>query len=222
MTSGTARRVRNPRGKGARLRDELVTAAGDLLTECGSPEHVSLRQVAEAVGVSAPSIYRHFPNKDALLLAVVEKRFEELRRVLGEARERGGDDPFAALGEMGRAYVAMGLERPAHYQVLFGPIGGAIQGLTGTSPPVVQFDPGDPGQGAFLILVELIEGCLAAGPNPDRFDAFVVAIETWSFVHGLVDLVAAHPGFPWPSIDAVLDSWVARFEQSVRCEATAR
>jgi hypothetical protein len=64
----------------------------------------------------------------------------------------------------------------------------------------------------------LIERCLAAGPGGARFDAFVVAVETWTFVHGLVDLVTADAGFPWPSIDAVIDSWVARFEQGVRCE----
>ena len=208
MTSDTARRVRNPRGEGARLRDELVRAAGDLLTRCGSPEDVSLRQVADAVGVTAPSIYRHFPNKEALLLAVVEDRFAELERVLVEAGERGGGDPFAALGEMGRAYVAMGLERPAHYEVLFGRIGGAIQGLTGTGyeRPAGQFDPSDPGEGPFTTLVELIGRCLAAGPGGTGYDPFIVAVETWTFVHGLVNLCTVHPGFPWPSIEAVLDS----------------
>ncbi|MGH9118892.1 MAG: TetR/AcrR family transcriptional regulator [Acidimicrobiales bacterium] len=219
MTSDTAPRVRNRRGEGARLRADLVRAAGRLLAEGGAPEHVSLRQVAEAVGVTAPSIYRHFPNKEALLLAVVAEQFEGLQRVLAEALDRGGDDPFAAMREAGRAYVAMGRARPAHYEVLFGPIGGAILGLTGeegmaTGPG--EFGPGDLGQGAFMMLVGLVERALAAGPGGARFDPFVVAVETWAFVHGLVDLVTAHAGFPWPSVDSVIDGWVDLLEQAVR------
>jgi AcrR family transcriptional regulator len=222
MTSGTVRRAkrrRNPRGEGDRLRAELIRAASDLLASGVSPEKVSLRGVAETVGVTAPSIYRHFPNKDALLVAVVEEQFDELQRVMTEATAEAGDDPFAALRAMGRAYVVMGRERPTYYEVLFGPLGGALHGLLGIGATESGvFDPADRGQGAFMLLVGAIERALAAGPGGAGFDPFVVAVDTWAFVHGLVDLTNSHPRFPWPAVDVVVDSWVDRFERAVMAE----
>jgi AcrR family transcriptional regulator len=46
-----------------------------LLIERGDPAQVSLRGVAARVGVTAPAIYRHFPDKDALLLAAAGEQF---------------------------------------------------------------------------------------------------------------------------------------------------
>jgi AcrR family transcriptional regulator len=212
-----ATRPRSPRGEGARLRAELVAAAGALLAEAGSPDQVSLRGVADAVGVTAPSIYRHFPNKEALLLAVVEERFAELQTRLVDAAERAGPDPFAALRAAGHAYLALGRDHPGHYSVLFGPIGGAI--FTSSAVPATegpgQFAIADPGRAAFLTLVSLVERCLAAGPGGVRFDAFEVALQTWAFVHGLVDLSTTHPGFPWPVLTDVVDGYVERLRAAV-------
>lgn len=225
MTSGTGGadrplraggQPRSRRGQGDRLRAELVAAAGALLAEAGSPEEVSLRHVAEAVGVTAPSIYRHFPSKEALLLAVVEEQFAEFRQLLIDAAARGGSDPFAALREAGRAYLALGRDHPAQYRVLFGPIGGAILGFSGDAAPAPgQFPETDPGQASFLTLVGLIKRCLAAGPGGARFDPFEVAVETWAFVHGLVDLSTSHAGFPWPAMDSVIDGFVERLRVAV-------
>ncbi len=50
----------------------------DLLTETGSEDAVSIRAVAQRVGVSAPSIYLHFADKRALIDAVCEEVFEAL------------------------------------------------------------------------------------------------------------------------------------------------
>jgi AcrR family transcriptional regulator len=209
-------RPRSRRGEGARLRAELVAAAGALLAEAGSADQVSLRRVADTVGVTAPSIYRHFPNKEALLLAVVAERFAELRQMLLDAAERAGPDPFAALREAGLAYVGLGHDHPGHYRVMFGPIGGAIfAAALPSAPGDGRFAVGDPGQEAFLALVSLIERCLAAGSGGHRFDPFEVAVQTWTFVHGLVDLSTTHPGFPWPALDAVIDGYVERLRAAV-------
>jgi AcrR family transcriptional regulator len=193
-----------------------VAAAGALLEEAGSADHVSLRGVAEAVGVTAPSIYRHFPNKEALLLAVVEERFAEFGTMILVAAERAGPDPFAALRAVGHAYLALGRDHPGPYNVLFGPIGGAIfTAALPASEETGQFAVADPGREAFLALVSLIEGCLAAGPGGAGFDPFEVAVQTWAFVHGLVDLSTTHPGFPWPVLDEVVDGYVDRLRAAV-------
>ena len=55
-TEKTAPRTRNRRGEGNRLRDEIVTAAVELLDETGDEGTVTLRSVARRVGIAAPKI----------------------------------------------------------------------------------------------------------------------------------------------------------------------
>jgi AcrR family transcriptional regulator len=110
-------RRRHPRGRGARRRGELVDAATRLLADLGDAERLSLRAVAAATGISAPSIYRHFPDKPALLRAVVEERFQEFDRLLDRA-EGAGADPFDALRRRCRAYVRYAKDNPGHYRIL--------------------------------------------------------------------------------------------------------
>lgn len=64
------RRRRAPRGSGVYLRDEILDAATQLLLDTGHAKAVSIRAVAQRVGVTPPSIYLHFADKDALLDAV--------------------------------------------------------------------------------------------------------------------------------------------------------
>lgn len=193
-------RARNRRGEGDQLRQELVEAAGTLLRELGDPARVSLRGVAAAVGVTAPSIYRHFPDKEALLFAVVEQEFADFDRRIRAAARKGRGNPFAALRLAAQAYVRFGFDHPAHYRVLFGDIGGAA---------IDSDEPEHPGKASFLTLVELVQRCLGGEANTRR-DAFAIAAEAWAFLHGLVDLGRACPGFPWPDRAALVDQWVAR------------
>ena len=52
------------------------------------PEAVSMRRIAAEVGITAMAIYRHFPDRAALLNAVADTGFEELR---GRFRKSSGD-----------------------------------------------------------------------------------------------------------------------------------
>ena len=68
--STSSRRHRARRGQGEALRGEILAAARELLAETGNQEAVSVRAVAERVGITTPSIYLHFKDKDDLLDAV--------------------------------------------------------------------------------------------------------------------------------------------------------
>ncbi len=77
-TGSPARHLRNPRGEGDRLRQELITAANRLLRSGETIESLSLRAVARAVGIAATSVYLHFDDKASLLLAVYQRHFADL------------------------------------------------------------------------------------------------------------------------------------------------
>ena len=71
-------RARARKGEGDQLRAEILAATADLLLATGSEEAVSIRAVADAVGVTAPSIYRHFPDKNHLIFEVCLSSFNGL------------------------------------------------------------------------------------------------------------------------------------------------
>lgn len=111
-------RRRAPRGEGARLRAEIVEVAGRLLEQKGDSQSVSIREIAEACGVTPPSIYLHFPDKDTLMAEVCLARFTEAEQLVASALSEA-DDPGMALREACRAYVRFAIRHPAQFRVLF-------------------------------------------------------------------------------------------------------
>ena len=193
MTS-TGRRARARRGEGELLRGDILAAAERLLIETGDEAAVSIRAVADAAGVTPPSIYLHFADKSELLAAVSEARFRDLDRCLEEAG-RGVDDPLEALRARGRAYVRFGLENPEHYRILF------------MTRPGGSLPPADvtclPGLTAFGHLVDAVARCMDTGVAAAA-DPFLVATGLWSAMHGVTSLLIARPDFPWPELDSLL------------------
>ena len=116
--SASPRRARARRGEGPRLREEILAAATRLLAETGDEEAVSIRAVAEAVGVTPPSIYLHFADKTELIFAVCEEQFRQLDAEMAAAAA-GVADPLEALRRRGQAYVRFGLRNAEAYRVLF-------------------------------------------------------------------------------------------------------
>jgi AcrR family transcriptional regulator len=191
-------RTRARKGEGHRLRGELIAAASDLLDELGDPNQLSMRAVAAAVGVTPTSIYRHFADKQALLVAVLNDRWAEIHDLLvGAAGEAA--DPFDALRRFCLAYLRFAEERPGHYRVLF----------SAPAPAGITDDPREhPGAPTFFALVEIVQRCLDAGaPAEQSRDSWFLALQVWLSGHGLVDLrIGRRFPFPWPPAEVLLDA----------------
>ncbi|MGI9592352.1 MAG: TetR/AcrR family transcriptional regulator [Myxococcota bacterium] len=96
-------------------RRTILDATGALLVEDGY-EGFSMRRLAARCGYAAPSIYHHFGDKQSLLDAVVEERFQ---LVLGRRRwVRRRPDPPETVRAMMAEFVQFGLENPDHYKLL--------------------------------------------------------------------------------------------------------
>jgi AcrR family transcriptional regulator len=197
MTDVTARRrARNPRGQGDRLREDLITAAVTLLAEAGDPEDVSIRAVAKAAGVSPTAAYRHFEDRDDLIVAACGANFEHFTAYLVE-RFGPLEDPFDRLHAAGQAYLEFAMEDPGRYRVLF-------------SNPVTKSIGADkwpdvmPGDTAFGALVGLVQDCLDAGAEPLDQDATYLAYQIWTWMHGIVDLRITHKMMDFPDAQRML------------------
>jgi AcrR family transcriptional regulator len=186
-----ARRARARRGEGDRLREEIIAAATRLLGQSGSEDAVSIRAIADAVGVTPPSIYLHFADKEELIMAVCVDRFQELDRLMAEVAETA-TDPLDEVRRRGEAYIRFGLENPEQYRILF------MAHARAAAPEKVQE------WAALQHMVEAVQRCLDAGLMVGE-DAFVITVGLWAMVHGTTSLLISMPDFPWPPVDEVID-----------------
>jgi AcrR family transcriptional regulator len=90
---------------------EIVTAARELLEEEG-PEALSMRRLADRLGIRAPSIYKHLPDKEALEDAVISDGFEELAEVLERTLGKEG------LPALAPAYRRFAKRHPHLYRLM--------------------------------------------------------------------------------------------------------
>jgi AcrR family transcriptional regulator len=95
---------------------KIHTAARKLLDKEGA-EAVTMRAVAKEVGITPMAIYRHFPDRAALLNALADEGFEELAAWLAEQRLTG--DVEQRLYKMGELYLDHALEHPRLFELMF-------------------------------------------------------------------------------------------------------
>jgi AcrR family transcriptional regulator len=194
MATTTRRRPRSKRGQGEKLHSEILSAAQRLLLDTGDEEAVSIRAVADAVGVTPPSIYMHFADKEELLYAVCRKLFEELDELF-EAEAAKSDDALESLRLKGHAYVRFGIEHPEHYRILF---------MRKRDPQAEAKHEADD-MPAFDHLVDSVRRCMDAGAIP-KADPLPGAIALWSVVHGLTSILISNKHMP--GLDGNLDELI--------------
>ena len=186
------RRPRAPRGSGDRLRGEILDAATDLLLETERARAVSIRSVARRVGVTPPSIYLHFADKDALLDAVCarcfEKLDEEMQRVSGEFSSAA-----EVLRAQGLAYIRFATQTPELYRI-------ATMGewRSGNSIDVALETT------AFKHMLATVQTLMDEGVYPPD-DPTTVALEIWTAAHGVAAMLIAKPHLPFGDAEVFAD-----------------
>jgi AcrR family transcriptional regulator len=158
------------------LRAALIRAALELVEEAG-PDGFTLREAARKVGVTHTAPYRHFADKDALLVAVAEEGFDGMH-VRMRQRIEGVTQARDRLQQIGIAYVEYAVAHPSHFRVM--------HSLKADESPDADFQACK--SRTFVLLLETIgacqaEGSLPPGP-PGRY-----ALTAWAAVHGLADLL---------------------------------
>lgn len=153
-------------------RERIVAEARVLLSE-ESLEQMSLRRLANRLGVTAPALYAYVVDKQDLLAAVAETGFAEL---LARFEQIPSEDPAEVLREMARAYVGYALEHPSVFRVMF------------HFPPstlhVPEANALDGATAVFSWSSDAVARAQAAGViDPDR-DPAMAALVLWTASHG--------------------------------------
>ena len=193
MTTASARpRRRARRGEGELLRAEILTAARELLAETQDSEAVSVRAVADRVGVSTPSLYLHFADKQALLDAVCELVFADLDERM-QAAAATTSDPFDSLRLRGRAYAEFALANPEQYRLAMMRMPAVHDHFD--KHTYTPFSAEDIVAGpTYHHLIEAVEDCIRVGVFAPGTDPNMVATSLWAATHGAVSLCLAKPG----------------------------
>jgi AcrR family transcriptional regulator len=98
------------------LRSAIVAAADRVVADDGSRE-LTIRKVADRLGVTHAAIYHHFADRTTMLAAVAEEAFGRLADSLANSATASPIETFRAIGV---AYVAFALEHPHVYEAMFG------------------------------------------------------------------------------------------------------
>src|SRR4051812_10844525 len=132
--------------------EKITEAARDILVREGS-EAVSMRRVADVVGVTAAAIYKHYPNRQTLLQAVADAAFRDLAKAWG-TRVAGGDWETRMFGLM-HDFLDFALGSPHLYTFL----------MTDQREQARHFPDDFKGGGspAFERIVAIVEEGMAAG-----------------------------------------------------------
>ncbi len=157
------------------LRSALIEE-GLAQLDAKAPEAVSLREIARNVGVSATAVYRHFPDKAALLSALCGVGGERLADAFREAMSGAGDHR-AAFQAMGQAYVKFALRNPSVFRLMMTqrpPEGDRNEAPSATDEP-------------FGMLSDTLNALMPA--ETSRADRKIKRLQAWSIVHGLAMLM---------------------------------
>jgi AcrR family transcriptional regulator len=189
-----APRARAKRGEGEQTAEAILDAADELLLGSESEDAVSVRAVADAVGLTPAALYRHFPDKETLLFAVCARHFDRLTDEVAVPAMDAVDDPVEKLRRLAEAYVRFGVEHPEHYRIMF-----------------MRRQDHEPEQyaaervletGLFGVTLPVVQRCLDEGRiRPDAGDALTVAWVLWMAVHGITTVAVAKPNFPAPPLE---------------------
>ena len=100
------------------LREELIRAALELIATKGIAGF-TFAQAARFAGVSPAAPYRHFRDRDELMVSVALRGFEQFEAVLARAWDGGRPNAFSALNRLGKAYLEFARGEPAFYSAMF-------------------------------------------------------------------------------------------------------
>ncbi len=160
----------------------IVTEARRILDNEGR-EGLTMRRLGEAVGIRAPSLYRHFRDKAAVETALMETGFDELRAALDAGFARDGES-LATLGSVFREFAK---SQPHLYRLL----------TTGRLPRE-RLRPGVESRAAAPLM-------RVTGGDGD------LARSIWAFAHGMVILELDDRFPPGADLDAAWAAGLAAF-----------
>jgi AcrR family transcriptional regulator len=169
------------------LQEAIKETAWTQIAEYGAPA-LSLRAIARELKISAPAIYNYFPDRDALVTALIIDAFTSFGDWQLKARDAVSEDDLPAqLEAIGLAYRNWAHTFPQRYQLIFGT---PIPGYEG---PMEKIFPSS--ARSLSALVSVVEGLRVTGKLTIDFfpkvkPEYKVSFEMWKTYGGNADILS--------------------------------
>ncbi len=154
--------------------DRISQVALEILEREG-PEAVTMRRVAQRVGITPMAIYHHYPNREALLNTITDREFAKLKEFIESRPLRGTAESRLLRGL--DAYVDYAFARPRIFDYVFSqPRAGARrypEDFRARRSPTLT------------LVADAVESAMKAG-YLKKDDVWEVTLELWAHVHGYV------------------------------------
>jgi AcrR family transcriptional regulator len=173
------------------VRDDVKAVALEQLA-AGGPAAVSVNAIAKRLGVSGPSLYRYFTNRDDLLSDLVVDAYHDFADALGAATATAtatgtatgttattDPDPARRVRALADAWRGFARAEPHRYRLLFGP---PVPGYDAHSTPLVAAS-----KRAMAVALEVF-GDLSGPARGDDPELAARVISAWCRLHGFVHL----------------------------------
>jgi AcrR family transcriptional regulator len=160
------------------LKNALILAGIEIVSQEGI-KALSLRKVAQRVGVSHSAPYAHFTDKQALIAAISTEGYKKLHASVSAVAQQYQNNPQRQLVEGAWAYVEFATAEPDHFKITFS---GVIE-KEQAYPAFVEIS-----HQSFALLVEIVQNCQRAGilkPGPTE----LLAVTVWGLMHGVISLI---------------------------------
>ena len=147
------------------------------ILETEGPQAVSMRRVGKEAGITAMAIYHHFPNREAMLHAVVDSEFERLVEVFAQSNEKRRFE--TSMIHIMDGYIDYALAHPRIFDYVFSmPRAGARhfpEDFRARRSPTLN------------IVADIVSSGMNLG-KLKRDDAWEIAMELWAHAHGYLAL----------------------------------
>ena len=192
-------------------RAQILMVARDLFSREGIDE-TSMRNIAGRAGVSPAVLYRHFSDKDALLVALTESFFERLTAAMENALV-GKTDAISRARALLATYLNFGIENPHEYRLTFMTALPRLRRGDEMTTFRTKARNGEPlhpetltrGMVCFGMLEQTIAD-LVEGGHTGLKDIAALTEAVWAAGHGLVSLVITHDTFGWSRRDHLIET----------------
>lgn len=169
------------------LQDAIKQTAWRQIAEYGASA-LSLRAIARELKISAPAIYNYFPDRDALVTALIIDAYQSFGDSQIEARDAIPASNMAGrLKAIGMAYRAWAHTYPQRYQLIFG------TPIPGYEAPIMEVLPSSARSisALFSVVEQLrVAGKLSVSSFPEVKTEYKVSFETWQKYGGDVDMLS--------------------------------
>ncbi|MDH4412324.1 MAG: TetR/AcrR family transcriptional regulator [Rhizobium sp.] len=181
------------------FRKAIMAAAAKIVGRDGLAQ-LSMRGVADSLGVTAGALYRYYPSKQDLIIDFCRDAITDLRNRFDEIH-RTTDDPLSAIRSMLKVYARFGLEDRDRFRMLF------LENDQGLTAPLMEDE-------ATLLpyrqLAEQVAKAATAGlivtADSERSTQII-----WGGVHGLVTLSSTFNDFDFGNVDQLVDEMIELF-----------